>query len=715
MLRYMRIAALVFGLALAILAPRATWGVQFEVVSGARVTLLGAQRTIPIQSVPISPGTGVSTYRTGNAIALPRMDFGFQEYAQLGMNQEATGVLNTNTGSSTLSFRLWFVDSSDNRLELPVTLVTGTPTTLDCDGNQICFGGPGDLPYCTGTQWDPFTGDVEYVAVVVVPSGAGTLVPCAQIAIQLQARILPGDADGDGIQDVVDKCPATSNPSQSDTDGDGIGNSCDNCPSISNPYQGDWNADGTGNVCQPMQINFQPDASVVPAGYQKDSGLTFTAGRGYGWLGAGTLVSRERNALADQRLDTFVFTSAERTWEGIIGGGVYDVQVAIGDGSFAQGPQRLVSEGVTVFNNVNTAAGQNLIGNVPRQFVADGRLNEKIGGLSGNTCFNYVTATESQPAPFHARYVNFQPAGSPVPPGFIADSGALYTSLAGFGWDSDTPVPVRDRAALGNPVLDTHAYVGGGSRSWKIAVPADLYQVQLAVGDAAAASGPATVLVEGATWLSGATTAAGEFLTLSSRVLVVDGFLDVTIGEEAGTTTLAYVSLAALRRDPDGDGVSNLMDNCVDIANAPQGDADGDGVGDACNDLQDADGDEWSNALDCAPSDPGSFRIPGDVKNLLVSGSPSTQVAWDSMAVFAGSGTVYDVLTDSLSDLAAFTPYQSAQCLANDLTGTTRNDSRMPTIGTGYVYLVRAQNACGPGTYGSGTGRETLDSGSVCP
>jgi uncharacterized protein YcfJ len=35
--------------------------------------------------------------------------------------------------------------------------------------------------------------------------------------------------------------------------------------------------------------------------------------------------------------------------------------------------------------------------------------------------------------------------------------------------------------------------------------------------------------------------------------------------------------------DSDGDGVSDLQDNCVDVSNEDQQDVDGDGVGDACS------------------------------------------------------------------------------------------------------------------------------------
>jgi len=61
-----------------------------------------------------------------------------------------------------------------------------------------------------------------------------------------------GDADGDGVSDLLDKCPYPSqpaNPGNLDGDGDGIGNQCDNCPSVANQDQVDSNGNGTGDAC----------------------------------------------------------------------------------------------------------------------------------------------------------------------------------------------------------------------------------------------------------------------------------------------------------------------------------------------------------------------------------------------------------------------------------------------------------------------------------
>lgn len=758
-------------------AASVTRAAQLEILAGSTITVLGSQKFLTLQNIPIYPGPGTASFRTGKTIDLPRATLAFSQYVDFFQNQEATGVVNVSNGASSLSFRLWLYDSLGNRRELPITLTTGVPGTTDCAGNDYCFGGPGDLPYCQGYGWDQGNGLIKYVGVVKVPSGAGTIIDCEAIGLVIFARLLVGDSDSDGVQNIIDKCPSVANASQTDSDADGIGNSCDNCASVFNPYQTDINSDGIGNACQPLRIDFQPVPPPNPAaGYLADSGLTYTSVRGYGWLGASTLQSRRRGIQADVRLDTFVFNASERVWEGNVPGGVYDFETAIGDAANPQGPQRLVSEGITIFNNVTTNTNQFLTGTAARQFVADGRLTVKIGGLAGNTAIGYLTATESAPAPYHARYVNFQPSASTIPIGFVADSGALYTASAGYGWDGVGPVPVRNRNFLGNLVLDTHAYVTGETRTWKLALPPDYYQVQIGVGDASAASGPASISVEGASWLSGAPLLSGEFLTLSARVLVVDGFLDVAVGEVGGTTPIDYVSIAALPLDFDADGVlnyadncyelsnptqtdsdrngvgnacnsaedadgdewSDLLDNCPALSNPTQADADGNGVGDACNSAEDSDGDEWENSLDncpvnsnptqadgdhdltgdpcdCAPTQGGAFAVPGEVANLLASGPETTQVTWSSQAASAGSATVYDVVSQALGDLSEVPPFEGSSCFAANTAALSVNDSRIPVLGSGFLYLVRAQNVCGVGTFGSGIGRSGLESGSTCP
>ena len=57
------------------------------------------------------------------------------------------------------------------------------------------------------------------------------------------------DADGDGVCDSTDNCPAIANRDQADGDGDGLGDLCDNCPSVANADQANADGDEFGDVC----------------------------------------------------------------------------------------------------------------------------------------------------------------------------------------------------------------------------------------------------------------------------------------------------------------------------------------------------------------------------------------------------------------------------------------------------------------------------------
>ena len=112
--------------------------------------------------------------------------------------------------------------------------------------------------------------------------------------------------------------------------------------------------------------------------------------------------------------------------------------------------------------------------------------------------------------------------------------------------------------------------------------------------------------------------------------------------------------------DSDEDNACGLDDNCQDFSNISQADADGDGIGDACDDCTDADDDGWGAAgtdlfgcteaeVDC--DDLGEDGEDPDFDNICVDDNcPLTFNADQSDADSDGPGDVCDTCTDADAD-----------------------------------------------------------------
>ena len=138
--------------------------------------------------------------------------------------------------------------------------------------------------------------------------------------------------------------------------------------------------------------------------------------------------------------------------------------------------------------------------------------------------------------------VNFQPNGAPVPSGYLKDTGAVYTSTQGYGWD--TVLDSRDRNSVSDQRLDTFVFTQ--EATWQFDLPNGDYLVSLASGDADFTQGPHEVVVEGTTVMDSLPAAAGEFLTVTDvPITVSDGQLTIVLSPtSSGWTMLNYVIIA---------------------------------------------------------------------------------------------------------------------------------------------------------------------------
>jgi len=98
----------------------------------------------------------------------------------------------------------------------------------------------------TAQNYVPYQGSVE-VTTAQDADGDGVLDNddnCPALANSDQA-----DSDGDNIGDICDNCPQTANTDQLNSDSDNFGDACDNCPTVDNPDQLDADGDDTGDIC----------------------------------------------------------------------------------------------------------------------------------------------------------------------------------------------------------------------------------------------------------------------------------------------------------------------------------------------------------------------------------------------------------------------------------------------------------------------------------
>ncbi|HEX4823961.1 MAG TPA: immunoglobulin domain-containing protein [Candidatus Polarisedimenticolaceae bacterium] len=100
-----------------------------------------------------------------------------------------------------------------------------------------------------------------------------------------------------------------------------------------------------------------------------------------------------------------------------------------------------------------------------------------------------------------------------------------------------------------------------------------------------------------------------------------------------------------------------------------------------------------------APAEVASVRI--DVTSTL---------SWTDL----GGGTAYDVASSTISDLRSG-GIAGATCLANDVSGASYADGRIPAAGEAYYYIVRGQTACGTGGYGTDSNGVPRSPAAACP
>jgi hypothetical protein len=124
------------------------------------------------------------------------------------------------------------------------------------------------------------------------------------------------------------------------------------------------------------------------------------------------------------------------------------------------------------------------------------------------------------------------------------------------------------------------------------------------------------------------------------------------------------------------------------------------------------DGDGLTAACDCNDASAGSWKTPGEARDLVVfqDGQGASTVSWAPPADTGGPSYGFDLIRTS--DPNGFAGAGTCLPIDPEAGATTASDAEEPLAGGPFFYLVRAKNACpnglGPlGSTSSGTPHTT--------
>ncbi len=287
----------------------------------------------------------------------------------------------------------------------------------------------------------------------------------------------------------------------------------------------------------PVMLDLGTAGSPVAAGYTRVTPTTrYTAVAGMGWLG-GVVQARDRG-IASPLLRDFNF-SPLGAFGLFLANGVYDVTLTLGDASAAHDQMGVSVQG-TAFDAL-TAAKNQFLTRTYHTCVADNELRlllDDLGGADANVVVNAI-AVAPPPVP----NFDFGTASSPVGGGWQQVTQATaYAPWRGFGWTSGL-VSSRDRGTGGELLGD---FAVTRDAEFAVDVLNGSYDVQLYMGDMAAAHDAMAVSLEGVT-VDTVSTLPGQFFTQVYRVVVTDGQLTVRLSDHGGSDPNVVINTLRLR------------------------------------------------------------------------------------------------------------------------------------------------------------------------
>ncbi len=141
-------------------------------------------------------------------------------------------------------------------------------------------------------------------------------------------------------------------------------------------------------------------------------------------------------------------------------------------------------------------------------------------------------------------HINFQPAGSPVPAGYLVDDGSAFGDRGNgysYGWDARN-FQARDQGVDPDQRFDTsNHFEKYAPRVWEIALPNGAYQLHIVAGDPRHANQVNTLDVEGVLLLD--PDGQDHFDEFLITVTVSDGRLTVRPGAGSLNAKIAFIDI----------------------------------------------------------------------------------------------------------------------------------------------------------------------------
>jgi hypothetical protein len=239
----------------------------------------------------IAVDTGGNAYVTGSTTDFPAADFptttGALDETHNGGQDGFVSKLNAD--GSELLYSTFLGGNGTDR---------GNGIAVDKDGNAYVTGfaadASTDFPTTSGAFNESHNGshDVfvsKFSGFILDADGDG--VPDSEDNCPADANADQMDRDGDGAGDACDACP---NDADNDTDGDGVCGDVDNCPDVDNAGQEDGDGDSVGDVCDNCPVDFNPNQDSAACEANDDAenidpnndGSQFAWAEHTGWLNA---------------------------------------------------------------------------------------------------------------------------------------------------------------------------------------------------------------------------------------------------------------------------------------------------------------------------------------------------------------------------------------------------------------------------------------------